>query len=349
MSWSSRSRSRSHGTRSLERVTPPRPRSVQRLAACALVLGLLSAGCASEPGPAAAPESAPGVSTAPSGSPSQPAARRAPVPDLDVRGYVALGDSYTAAPFVPPTERESGCLRSSSNYPRLVAEAIEPVRFRDVSCTGADATAMIGAQPTVTGGVNLPQFDAIDRRTDLVTVGLGGNDFGVFSELLAGCVERAPAAPDGAPCREAHRRGGEDQLLASLEQTRERLVSVLRGIEDRAAPDARVVLVGYPVLVPEAGTCPERLPLAEDDYDYVRTVNLALNDALEAAAEEAGATFVDVGAASDGHDICAEDPWVNGDDHDEARALAYHPFAEEQQAVADLVLRALTRDASRGD
>lgn len=314
-----------------------------RLVAPLLTLGLLTAGCASgDPGPSAS--AGPTETGSPAPTPSDRPTRSTPLPDIDVERYVALGDSYTAAPFVPETERETGCLRSSGSYPRLVTEAIGPAEAEDVSCTGADATAMIGAQPTITGGVNLPQFDALDRRTDLVTIGLGGNDFGVFSRMLEGCLQRADEAPDGAPCREAQQQGGEDALLAALEETEERLVSVLRGVRDRAAPEARVLLVGYPVLVPEDGTCPDRLPLAEGDYDYVRTVNLALNDALEGAARATGTTFVDVGAASEGHDICAEDPWVNGEDDDEDRALAFHPFAAEQQAVAGLVLQALARE-----
>ena len=43
--------------------------------------------------------------------------------------------------------------------------------------------------------------------------------------------------------------------------------------------------------------------------------------------------------ASAGHDICAgADAWVNGINTDLTRAVAFHPFAEEQQAVADLIL-----------
>jgi hypothetical protein len=45
-----------------------------------------------------------------------------------------------------------------------------------------------------------------------------------------------------------------------------------------------------------------------------------------------------VWTASAEHDICSEDPWVNGVESDQKRAAAYHPFAEEQEAVAELVL-----------
>ena len=39
-------------------------------------------------------------------------------------------------------------------------------------------------------------------------------------------------------------------------------------------------------------------------------------------------------ALSQGHEICSADPWVNGKVTDQTRALAYHPFAVEQRAVA---------------
>ena len=45
--------------------------------------------------------------------------------------YVALGDSYTAAPLVPETDRSDGCLRSSGNYPSLVAAAFEGTALAD--------------------------------------------------------------------------------------------------------------------------------------------------------------------------------------------------------------------------
>jgi hypothetical protein len=100
-----------------------------------------------------------------------------------------------------------------------------------------------------------------------------------------------------------------------------------------------VVVVGYPQIVPASGTCPE-LPLARGDYAYGRQINKGLADAVRVGARKADA-YVDVFAASAGHDICADDPWINGIQTDPARALAFHPFAAEQRAVADLVLDAL--------
>lgn len=333
-------------------MTAPATTPLRRLAAPLLALALLTTACgAGTEEPSASPSPATTTPTPSDGATATPGpgdgpSRSAPLPGVEVERYVAIGDSFTSAPYVPRTERESGCLRSTGNYPTLVAEALAVGELQDVSCVGADATAMIGAQETFGGGFALPQFDALTEGTDLVTVGIGGNDFGVFSRLLAGCVRRADRDPDGSPCRDAQQRGGRDALLADLERTEERVASVLGGVRDRL-PEATILLVGYPVLVPEAGTCPERLPLAEGDYAYVREVNLALNRALRSAARATDTPFVDVGAASDGHDVCSADPWVNGDDDDQERALAFHPFAAGQEAVADLVLQTLTRVTAR--
>ena len=51
--------------------------------------------------------------------------------------YVAMGDSYTAAPFVPLTDVAYGCFRSSNNYPKLVAEAL---RVEEIGLYGRRAT-----------------------------------------------------------------------------------------------------------------------------------------------------------------------------------------------------------------
>jgi hypothetical protein len=102
-----------------------------------------------------------------------------------------------------------------------------------------------------------------------------------------------------------------------------------------------MVVVDYPRIAPRSGTCPRLLPLATGDYRWAGQVNDRLSRSVRRAARRAGATYVDVQAASVGHDICSDDPWVNGQQTVQGKALAYHPFAEEQRAVADLVLEKL--------
>jgi hypothetical protein len=115
------------------------------------------------------------------------------------------------------------------------------------------------------------------------------------------------------------------RVAAALEQVRQK------------APDAQVVLVGYLRLVDAEQGC-SAFPLAPGDRAFLARVEQLLNRALARAAREVGADFVDMHPASAGHEICSTDPWVNGKVTDQQAALAYHPFAAGEQAVAEAVL-----------
>lgn len=258
-----------------------------------------------------------------------------------LRRYVALGDSYTAAPGVPVTDTADPCLRSTSNYPSVVDAALHPESFADRSCSGAETGDLAGRQHA--GATPLaPQLSALTTDTDLVTLGMGGNDFGLFGMTIGACAFVRGQDPTGSPCRTVMNRTGSDRLLSRLPGIRRRLTTALREIT-RRAPHARVLVVGYPQIVPASGTCPTRLPLATGDYAYARQVNRGLDRALRLAAVATGTTYLDVWRASAGHDICSATPWVNGRASDTGRAVPYHPFAVEQRAVAGLV------EAAAGD
>ena len=54
--------------------------------------------------------------------------------------------------------------------------------------------------------------------------------------------------------------------------------------------------------------------------------------------------FLDAYAASAGHDVCSEDPWVNGRRTQAGVALAFHPLAEGQEAIAEALEDLLAQD-----
>ncbi len=278
----------------------------------------------------------------PGASVGNPSASSSPTTasDLPFPTYVALGDSYTAAPGVPQTEQETGCLRSNGNYASLVAKRLK-TEFVDVSCSGASTVSLVGAQQAA-NHVLPPQFAALSEDTSLVTIGMGGNDLELFQTMVGTCGQLGLSEPDGSPCRDYMKDAGEkkDLLVEKIDQIGDRVKASLKGIHDRA-PQARVILVGYPQPVPAKGTC-RILPIAKGDYPYVRGMVVRLNDAMRTAAKQAKAGFVDMVKVSKGHDICAgKDAWVNGVNTDLMRALAFHPFAEEQQAAADLIMKKL--------
>jgi lysophospholipase L1-like esterase len=292
-----------------------------------------SAGLAS-PSPSSASPTATtttSVSPSPSASASGSAARKP-----RFHRYVALGDSYTAAPLVPDTDTTNGCLRSTNNYPALVAAALG-TELVDVSCSGADTASMVGFQQT-NEEAKPPQFDALTDDTDLVTLGIGGNDFNLFGTLVGTCAQLRSADPTGSPCSDRYSHGASDELTRQLDDIGSHVAAVVAGIRERA-PEARVIVVGYPQIIPARGSCSKLLPLAVGDYPFARRVSAGLAAAVKKGARDA--EFVDLFGPSAGHDICSDDPWINGANTDPARALAFHPFAEEQQAAAELVLAKL--------
>ncbi|WP_148574061.1 SGNH/GDSL hydrolase family protein [Nocardioides caldifontis] len=301
-----------------------RPRGLGR-AAVALAALLVVTGCDVASGSGSSDD--PGSTTAPSGSPSE-----SPPP---FASYVALGDSFTAAPLVPDTDLAEGCFRSSANYPALVAAELG-LELRDVSCSGADTGDVTGPQVVAGGrGEVPPQLRAVRPSTDLVTVGIGGNDQDVFASLVGGCARTSGGE---LSCREAlEERYGDPRAV--LEETGRRVADVVRRIRDKA-PGATVVVVGYPRLTSTEEGC-DLLPLTDSDRAMVAELEVELDDALREAAEVAGAEFLDMRERSEGHEICSDDPWVNGIETDQTRALAFHPFAEGQAAVAEALVEKL--------
>jgi lysophospholipase L1-like esterase len=236
-----------------------------------------------------------------------------PVAGAAFTHYVALGDSYTAGPGIPQQTPESGgCGRSDHNYPHLVSAALAVGRFTDVSCGSATTAHMTTPQPLPGGLTNGPQLDALTPDVDLVTLGIGGNDIR-FGEIMLTCVRLSLLLPVGAPCRHHYTRAG-DELGGRIDATAPKVAAVLAAIRQRA-PAARILVVGYPVILPAAGPgCWPVMPIAVGDVAWLRGVEGRLNAMLAAEAAKAGAGFVDTYASSVGHDVCRlpGTKWIEG-------------------------------------
>jgi lysophospholipase L1-like esterase len=255
--------------------------------------------------------------------------------------YVSLGDSYTAGPLIPNLVGSPvGCARSNHNYPSLVAAAIGASVFKDVSCQGADTTSMAGPE-SVPLGTNPPEFSALTAGTSLVTVQIGGNDIN-FIDIVINCTARSFLDPFGSPCKDHYTAGGTDQLAKAVAQTGPKVAAVLLGIHKRA-PGARVLLVGYPVVLPVTGNgCWPRVPIAHGDVAYLRGIETKLNNMLASQAAGGGATYVDTYTASIGHDVCQSpaNKWVEGLVPTSPGA-PFHPNARGEKAMAKQVIAAV--------
>src|SRR5204862_4120817 len=89
--------------------------------------------------------------------------------------YVALGDSYTAGPFIPLQIPPYGCLKSDHNYPHLALPQLPVASLRDPSCSGAETDDMTQAQNVDPDGPNPPQFNSLDADTRIASLAIGGN------------------------------------------------------------------------------------------------------------------------------------------------------------------------------
>jgi lysophospholipase L1-like esterase len=257
--------------------------------------------------------------------------------------YVALGDSYTATPLSPRLTgaADRACQRSTRDYPYLVAAALgAAVKLTNVSCFGATTRDLSQAQHT-SGPANPAQLDALSAADRLVTVQIGGDDIG-FSGIATTCGELSLTNLTGDPCRQHYTKGGPDQLAQAVTQAAPEVAAALATIQQRA-PHARLLVVGYPDILPVAGNgCWPEVTVARGDLPYLRGVETGLNAMLEAQAARAGATFVDTYTPSIGHDACqrAGTKWVEGLIPTSA-ALPLHPNALGEAAMAREIEAAL--------
>jgi lysophospholipase L1-like esterase len=212
--------------------------------------------------------------------------------------YVALGDSYSAASGVQPSDPTAPllCLRSARNYPHVLA-ATTGANLVDVTCGAAETKHYTTAQyPGVP-----PQVDAVHADTDLITMTIGGNDSGVFIGAILACGSAGIATlGHGSPCKDLYGSYFENTIRTT---TYPALVAALRAVRAKA-PGADVAILGYPWLLPPTVGCFTKMPVASGDVPYLRSLQTTLNDAVRRAAAATGATYVDFSVASEGHDSC---------------------------------------------
>jgi lysophospholipase L1-like esterase len=246
--------------------------------------------------------------------------------------YVALGDSYVSGPLIP---LQSGglCLRSTRNYPSLTAAALG-YTLDDASCSGSTTSEMDNPQTELGITINAPELDSVTDDTNLVTLGIGGNDIG-FINIIETCAEDSLTSPAGDPCTQYYTSGGTDQLAALIEATGPKVGSVLQQIHQNA-PHATVYVVGYPDILPEAGNgCWPVVPIASGDLAYLRQTEKELNQMLADEAAVNGATYVDTYTPSIGHDVCRAigTKWIEGL-VPTSPAAPFHPNALGEAAMA---------------
>lgn len=250
--------------------------------------------------------------------------------------YVALGDSYSAASGVVPPDpaADPRCARSLLNYPKVIAEKVG-ADLTDVTCGAAETKDYWTSQHD---GV-APQLEALSKRTQLVTMTIGGNDSGVFLDSIVQCgAAGASTLGQGSPCRDQYGSSFEDTVR---DTTYPSLVKALTKVH-RRAPRAEVAIIGYPWILPKQVGCFDRMPVAEGDVPYLRSLQRTLNDAVRRAAAATGSTYVNLNRVSDGHDACQPlgtrwvEPVLQG-----TNPVIVHPNALGEQRMARRTMKVL--------
>lgn len=248
--------------------------------------------------------------------------------------YVALGSSFASGPGLKPRSPGSPllCARSDANYAHLLARK-RGLALVDVSCAGATT------EHVLRGGqyFQRAQLDAVTPQTRLVTATIGGNDVAYLGNLAALSCGPAPSlvarlAGMCTPVPDQTVRSAFVRLAVSLRE--------IAAEVHRRSPQARLVFVDYLTVLPPSGTCPQ-LDLSAADADHLRIVAAKLVATTRDAARSTGADLVDMAALSQGHDVCATDPWLNGRHPPSLFTAPLHPNGGGMAAVADAIDRLL--------
>ncbi|MFB7946060.1 SGNH/GDSL hydrolase family protein [Kitasatospora phosalacinea] len=203
--------------------------------------------------------------------------------------YVALGDSYSAGVGSGSYTSDSGsCSRSTKAYPYLWKAAHAPTSFAFVACSGAK-----------TDDVVANQLSALSSSTTLVSITIGGNDAG-FASTMQTCVLNSESSCLSAV--NAAKSYATNTLPGKL--------SSLYGQIKAKAPNAHVVVLGYPHLYKVPGSC--IFGISDTKRTAINGAADTLDTVIAKQVANAGFTFKDVRTAFAEHEICGSSTqWLN--------------------------------------
>ncbi len=227
---------------------------------------------------------------------------------------MALGDSYAYG---------FGAVHGSESYPALLDDRRDVVLTADLSRVGATTTDVVSSLNSARGAL---------KHADLVTLSVGANDVDVTG-LAAACSPD----PRSVACAATFAR-----VSALLQPGSSLLPSLVRTIDGvrRAAPNAQIVVTGYPLLADPTFGLPQS-PEVNALAQQINAATVALNSTIAAAVAAVQGTggnvlFVDVVPQFVGHGIGSADPWIHF-----GNVVSYHPTAAGYRAYAAAITAAV--------
>lgn len=230
--------------------------------------------------------------------------------------YTALGDSYSSGTGTREYYPDSGgCQRSRYAYPVIDAARLGAA-LTFAACSGAKIPGVLSGQ-----------LGSLNATTRYVTVSAGGNDLG-WSQVVVQCAKPWPYTCWGEIDRaEAYIR---NTLPGQLNQ----LYSQIKA----RAPNARVVVVGYPRLF-NGRECNAIARISPGEQGRLNAAADLLATTTRDRAAAHGLAFVDARTSFNGHAICDSVEWLNGTSWPIGES--YHPNRAGQVGYAGVVETAL--------
>lgn len=216
--------------------------------------------------------------------------------------YVALGDSYSAGNGAFSNNLDVSCNRNTYAYPYLTSQQRPGTELSFVACQGAKTDDIVGTQSR-----------SLNADTDLVSLTIGGNDVGFVNLIISCAGEFSPGCKTAVD--DVNRRI-RDELPAKLDKA--------YGSVKAAAPGARnVVVLGYPRAFGQNLSCAAAKGVTAEEAGWLNGVSDNLDAAIGPRAKAAGFSYQSSIRSFTGHDVCATDPYLNG--NSPSPADAWHP------------------------
>ncbi|WP_084514549.1 SGNH/GDSL hydrolase family protein [Nocardia acidivorans] len=254
---------------------------------------------------------------------------------------VVLGDSFTANKWDFLSE-EVKCVHGETSWPAQLVQLMRTDDYMDASCPGAS----IDTPPGYTLAMEAQKADkagAFGPNTKLVTLQIGLNDrWGATDMIMWWSLQKCIFdLIDGCGPEAAEQGRMTDYRGVSGAMFAQRISNVVTYIK-YYAPNARIVLVGYPELFPSGqdsvcislfGIAPFIQPRGRAAIEYLDRIDRAQRE----AASLLGIDFLDTRTPTLGHGLCSADPWLNGvlDYRTDIGGLPFHPSAHGDAVVAN--------------
>lgn len=253
---------------------------------------------------------------------------------------VSLGSSFAAGPGLRPLSNTQA-MRSTINYPSILAKALSVNKHIDLTVSGATLLNILTEPQTSNGVTFQPQLNQLPADADIVTVTAGGNDLGYVGGIVSDEVQQSRL---GSLVMWLIGDKLKSKEVISKEDIVNRFIATIDAIRAKA-PHSKILLVEYLTLFGTDVRPGKDVWMNKEEIQHHRELAATLQDAYASAARQRkGVILVSVAQRSEDHGIGSNDPWVEGWTWKTiiSRRVPFHPNERGMEAVADMVKSALS-------